>query len=221
LILRNALDGSMEGDPIYGVNQRTQNIGAVQVQGIDYAVSYEFDVGDMGTINAGIEGTHLTQTNYSPSGAAEVDCLGFYGKTCGLPNVVNASVGGPVPQDHFVQRTTWTIGPVDLSYRWRYLSSTSLDARTLVGLPLSDIAPSPAAFAAAKHIPAYNYIDLSAGWQINDAFRVNANVTNVTNEDPPFIQTSIGATAPNSGNTYPSTYDTLGRVFTIGLQARF
>jgi outer membrane receptor protein involved in Fe transport len=70
-------------------------------------------------------------------------------------------------------------------------------------------------------IPEYDYFDLSVGWQATDFLRLQANVTNVTNEEAPFVATETGSTGFNSGNSYPSTYDVLGRVFTVGATARF
>ena len=220
LITRNAINGTIEGDPIYGVEQRTQNIGDVHVEGVDYGFSYTWDLGDWGTLEASLDGTHLLATEYTPSDTS-VDCLGLYGKVCGLPSTISASVGGPVAEDRFVQRTTLSLGNWDLSYRWRYISGVDLDPYTRAGLPISDLSPDPAALAAAQQIDAYNYIDLAAQWQATEQVRVNLSITNVTDEDAPFIVTGVGPTTFNSGNTYPSTYDVLGRVFTIGVQAKF
>lgn len=215
LITRNP-NGSLEGDLIYGVNQQTQNIGEVHVEGIDYSVSYTFDIGAWGEIAASLDGTHLLDTSYSPSGGLVVDCLGYYGKTCGLPSTVSASVGGPVSEDRWVQRTTWTLGDWDLSYRWRHISGVEIDPLTSSFNEITDVLDPD-----SLSIDDYDYIDLAAAWQVNDILRLSANVTNVFDEEAPFVATETGPTVWNSGNTYPSTYDVLGRVFTLGATARF
>jgi outer membrane receptor protein involved in Fe transport len=46
-------------------------------------------------------------------------------------------------------------------------------------------------------------------------------VTNVTDEDPPVVGNEAGTTSANSGNTFPSVYDVLGRVFAAGVKVRF
>lgn len=216
-ILRNT-NGSLEGDTIYGVDQTTENIGNVQVEGIDYGVAYSWDLGGMGVVEASLDGTHLLNTSYVPSpGGAEVDCLGYYGKSCGLPETVNASVGGPVSQDRFVQRTTWSYADWELSYRWRYLSSAEITPEDLADSNTAGGLLDPNSLS----ISSFNYIDLAATWQPLDFLRLTASITNVTNEDAPFVFTTTGSTAANSGNTYPSTYDVLGRVFTLGVRAKF
>ena len=40
-------------------------------------------------------------------------------------------------------------------------------------------------------------------------------------KQPPIVGSSIGSTAFNSGNTYPSTYDALGRRFAASARIRF
>ncbi|MDX2275267.1 MAG: TonB-dependent receptor [Hyphomonadaceae bacterium] len=215
-ILRNPSNGTMEGDLIYGVDQRTQNIGSVHVEGIDYSIAYTFDLGSWGEIAAALDGTHLLSTAYTPSDGGEIDCVGFYGKTCGLPSTISASVGGPVSEDRFVQSATWSMGDWELGYRWRFLSEVEIDPLTRANGEISgELDPD------SLSIDNFNYLDLSAAWQATEALRVQAAVTNITGEEAPFVYTTTGPTTFNSGNTYPSTYDVLGRVFSVGVTARF
>ena len=46
-------------------------------------------------------------------------------------------------------------------------------------------------------------------------------MNNVTNKKAPEVDTETGSTVFNSGNTYPSTYDVLGRIFEIGVTTKF
>lgn len=216
-ILRNT-NGSIEGDPIYGVDQTTENIGQVHVEGIDYGIAYTWDIGALGEISAAFDGTHLLDTSYVPSpDGAEVDCLGYYGKSCGLPETINASVGGPVSQDRWVQRTTWATGDWEFSYRWRHLSSTEITPEDLADSDTAGGLLDPDSLS----IDSYDYFDLAAVWEPTDFLRLTASVTNVTDQDAPFVFTTTGSTAGNSGNTYPASYDVLGRVWTLGVRAKF
>ncbi len=210
LVIRNTLTGDLSGPLNFGVVQAFQNIAEIETSGIDLSVAYRRDLGGMGTIAFNFDGTHTMDSNYKPSpSSAVVECAGRYGQACGLPSTATQSVGAPVPEYRWVQRTTWTVGGFDLSYRWRHLSGVTLDTQTGNILP------------AFQSIDAYNYIDLALAWDINDTFRFNANVTNVFDKDPPIVGNDTGSTTFNSGNTYPGTYDVLGRVFTVGLTAKF
>jgi len=46
-------------------------------------------------------------------------------------------------------------------------------------------------------------------------------VTNLLDKQPPLVGSTVGSTSYNSGNTYPSTYDALGRRFSIGARLHF
>ena len=50
---------------------------------------------------------------------------------------------------------------------------------------------------------------------------MTASVANVFDEDPPIIGNETGTTSYNSGNTFPSNYDTLGRVYALGINVKF
>jgi outer membrane receptor protein involved in Fe transport len=50
---------------------------------------------------------------------------------------------------------------------------------------------------------------------------VNAGVTNVFSKDPPVVGNEAGTTSANSGNTFPGVYDTVGRVYSLGVSMRF
>lgn len=210
LVIRNTLTGDLSGALNFGLVQNFQNIAEIQTSGIDLAAAYKLDLDGIGTLTFNFEGTHTMEQNYKPSpSSAVVACEGRYGQSCGLPSTATSSVGGPVPEYKWVQRTTWTIGPFDLSYRWRHLSGVTLDSQTTGILP------------AFQSIDAYDYVDLAFAWDVNDIFRLNAGVTNVLDKDPPVIGNDTGSTTFNSGNTYPGTYDVLGRVFSVGVSAKF
>ena len=183
----------------------------MHAEGVDYSIRYKWDLGDWGGIEAALDGTYVMDASYLPSpGAPRVDCVGHYGKQCGLPSTVSGSTGGPTPENHFVQRTTWTYGDFDVSYLWRFIGGSTVD-------------PTQAASTTGESasIPDYNYIDLAASWQITDWAKLKFGVTNVFDEEAPFVETETGSTPYNSGNTYPSTYDVLGRVFTVGITTKF
>ena len=46
-------------------------------------------------------------------------------------------------------------------------------------------------------------------------------MANLTDEQPPVLGSGVGSTTFNNGNTFPQTYDTLGRYYTLGLTLRF
>ena len=62
---------------------------------------------------------------------------------------------------------------------------------------------------------------LSGGTLVNDNFTFTATVQNMLDKQPPIVGSTAGTTSYNSGNTYPSTYDALGRRFAVSARLKF
>lgn len=183
-----------------GVPGFTTNLEYLRAEGIEWGANTNFDLNEWGELAISFNGNYyMTNEQQTAATSPVTDCNGFYGNTC-----------DPVPTLRFVQRTTWSYGDFELSYLWRYIGE--MDAETTEADTL---------YEPFRSIDAFNYIDLTAGWQINDNVRVQGSVDNLFNEDPPIIGNDTGSTSFNNGNTFPSMYDVLGRVYTIGVKASF
>ncbi len=58
-------------------------------------------------------------------------------------------------------------------------------------------------------------------FDVTDNFTFTVTGRNIGDRKPPVVGSSAVATAFNSGNTYPSTYDVLGRSFAVAGKLRF
>jgi iron complex outermembrane recepter protein len=70
-------------------------------------------------------------------------------------------------------------------------------------------------------IPSYDYFDLTTRVAVDDNFTVTLAVQNLFNKQPPIVGGEAGSTTFNSGNTFPSTYDALGRRYVASARIRF
>ena len=70
-------------------------------------------------------------------------------------------------------------------------------------------------------IPAYDYIDLATRIGVAENFDLTVTVANLFDKQPPLVGSTVGSTSFNSGNTYPSTYDALGRRFSVAARLHF
>ena len=70
-------------------------------------------------------------------------------------------------------------------------------------------------------IPAFDYFDFSTRFNVNEHFDLTFTVRNIFDKDPPIVGNNAGTAAFNSGNTFPSTYDPLGRTFAAGARIKF
>jgi outer membrane receptor protein involved in Fe transport len=61
----------------------------------------------------------------------------------------------------------------------------------------------------------------SSRFNVNENFDLTLTVMNLFDKKPPIVGGTIGSTTFNGGNTYPSTYDALGRRFAAGARVKF
>lgn len=193
--------------PGSGVQRFTTNLNYIRAEGVEAAVNFGLDLDTVGlnerwgSLAFSWTGNYyLTNESRSSTTVPEIDCLGYYGTSC----------GNPTHKFRFVQRTTWTMGDLQVSYLWRHLNKVEIE-------PVQQ----PNTFAAFREIEAYNYIDLAASYAFNDVAKVTFSVQNLLEKDPPVLGNEAATTSANSGNTLPSAYDTLGRIFAVGLNLRF
>lgn len=175
------------------------NIGSLSTKGYDLNVNYTgLEIGRFGSLNFNLVGTYLDELITEPGpGIDPYDCTGYYSSVCGTPN----------PEWRHRFRTSWiTPWDVDVSLTWRYYDG-------VIGLngandPLPDN-------RIDRELNSENYYDLSANWAVTEKADVTLGINNVL-DDNPAISASVGTTG--NGNTFPQTYDALGRY--VFLRAR-
>ena len=70
-------------------------------------------------------------------------------------------------------------------------------------------------------IPSYDYFDLATRIGVGDHLTFTLTVANLFDKKPPLTGQDIGTTSFNSGNTFPSTFDALGRTYRVSARMRF
>lgn len=188
--------------PGSGVQLFTTNLVNLHAEGVEVGATMGLDLGNFGDMAVSFNyNQYLTQESQSSSLTPVLDCLGYYGTSC----------GGPLPESRFIQRTTWNfMDDFQVSYLWRYIGDV-------------DVEPGEAAgtYADFRTIGARNYLDLTASWQATDQINVAFSAENLFNQDPPVVGNEAADTASNSGNTFPSGYDTIGTVYRFGFKYAF
>lgn len=207
-IRRNPQTGALDGDAgtTGGLFLGLSNLGQLKTDGIDLGVNYRHTIGDA-IINLSFQGnwTHKQEFKATPT-SVDRQCVGYYSANCGYSGSIQ-------PEFYWNQRTTLTLGAADLSVQWRHIDGVRQE-------PL-DIVANGKAFGDYGRIPAYDYFDTSIRFRVQPKFEFTVTVNNVFDKQPPFVGGSIGVVQYNSGNTYPSTYDALGRRFSFGARLTF
>ena len=183
-----------------GVELFTTNLKYLQAEGVEVAFNFGVDLGEMGTLNfSGNINKYLTQESQSSDSVPVLDCKGYYGTSC-----------DPLSDIRWIQRTTWSYDDFAVSVLWRHIGSV-------------DVEPGEASLRDERFrtIDSYDYIDLFASYQFNDHVTFTLGIDNMFDKDPPVVGNDVGDTSSNSGNTFPSNYDTIGRVYKGGIKLKF
>ncbi|MFO1249927.1 MAG: TonB-dependent receptor [Inhella sp.] len=199
--------GTLNGSGSLGVVAQLSNLGTFDVSGVDLGVNYRLPLSSLGLspaagrVDLGLQVSYMDKwDNKALPSLDTLNCAGYYSTDC----------GNPYPKVRFSQRATWMMGDFTFGYNWRHISKTSES-------PQGDNAFVP----EFRTIKAYDYLDLSASWKVTKHIKLALAINNALDKDPPMVGNTIGGTGPNSGNTFPQTYDVLGRRYNLTVQANF
>ena len=197
------------GGNIVAIND---NLGGYETSGLDLQLNYTQRMGAMGGFGLHFLGSYVNKWEFEPiKGAGKFDCAGLFGPQC-------SSTGGPNPKWRHKVRGTWA-SPfnVDLALTWRHIDEVK-NEKTSSDPLLND----PTVPATDKTLGARDYIDVALSWTINKTFALRAGVNNIFDKDPPIV--GSGTADPSifgNGNTFPQTYDALGRLVFMNLMMKF
>ena len=202
-IQRNPLNGSLNGGgDTPGLILQLTNQGELQTSGVDFRVNYTLPI-SFGSINFDLNGnwTNERVLRASPSSDGR-DCVGLYSNNC----------EPIIPEWTFNFRTTLSVDDLfDVSLLWRWTDGVEYEfAATTTGILPEYLA-----------IDDTSYFDLTVRSNVSENFDLTLGITNLLDRDAPNVSGFIGSSTYNSGNTYPTTYDTLGRRYSVTGRLRF
>nr|WP_089220725.1 TonB-dependent receptor [Sphingomonas laterariae] len=208
-IRRDPATGQLSGDPSTtpGFLANLSNLGTLATDGIDLTWNYRHEF-DFAMLNLTFNGNWTNSSKFrSQPGSLNRECVGYYSVNC-------ASLQ---PEFSWNMRTTFSFDDVDVSLAWRHIDSMKFEPQQII----DDGGSDESVLEDYRRIKAYDYFDLATRFTLTDNFDVTLTITNLFDKKPPVVGNTIGSTTYNSGNTYPSTYDALGRRFSIGGRVRF
>ncbi|QLC25499.1 TonB-dependent receptor [Parasphingopyxis algicola] len=205
---RNPINGTLNGGgETLGLILQLSNLGELETSGIDFRVNYTLPV-SFGAINWDLNGTWTDSLtfNANPANPQNItrECVGLFSGNC-----------EPItPEWAFNLRTTVSVDDlVDVSLLWRWIDGVTYEFFDPTGA--NGFLLESQAFDDAS------YFDLSVRSNVSENFDVTLSVFNLLDRDPPETSSFIGSSVYNSGNTYPTTYDTLGRSYSVTGRLRF
>jgi iron complex outermembrane recepter protein len=246
IIRRSTSAGGLEGNPLEvgGLFGISSNQGKLSTDGVDLSIDYRRPLGMILNapaklaINFAGNWTHSQKFKAIANSDTSVDreCVGRYSANCGFPN------GSLLPRYSFNERTTLSLGRVDLSLLWRYISkfkyepglaplfSGTIESVDSAGNPCTPtstfaLCNAPGTFNGEtvdfNHIKAQHYFDFATRFNVNEHFDLTFTINNLFDKKPPIVGNTAGSTSANSGNTFPALYDPLGRRFAAAARIKF
>jgi iron complex outermembrane recepter protein len=188
------------------------NVGGVRTRGVEFNGAYARELGGVGRLSLSMIGTLLDKYE-TDNGLTEIyDCKGLYGPTC----------GGPAPKWRHKARIGLNSGDFGASLQWRYFGPVKTEYTSSSTTLQGDF------YDFNSSVKAQSYFDLSFTARFGDNFSWILGSNNLFDREPPlfhsgsgrFGQSNCGSTFCN-GNTYPGTYDALGRYIYTGITLDF
>lgn len=222
LIERDAA-GSLWLTPGGFVNNIPSNLGTVHTSGIEVNSAYSHEVGELGTLSFSFVGTYLDKYKVDNGITEAYDCAGLYGPVCSSGGTTAG--GSMLPKWRHKLRTTFQFADgIGLSFQWRYIGKVKAET-----LDDSQSLHGDFVFDPGSHIKAHSYFDLTTTFNVSDNYTFRLGVNNLFDKQPPLVTSgnagrdgsNLCPTGPCNGNTYPATYDALGRYIFAGVTLDF
>lgn len=186
------------------------NFASFTVKGIDFNATYSFDLGgDLGSVNVLYYGNYNLESSFKNTPEADlIECAGFFAGDC----------GEPTPEYKHTMQASWLYGPLTTSVRWRLIGGTTADFESPITTPdLCAMTPGACIGNLSDDIDMFNYVDVTLQYAMSEHLDLTVGVQNITGKEPPLL----GSTVNEQANTWPATYETLGRQLFLGASIRF
>ena len=234
-IRRNGVSGGLSGPTgtVSGLPLFSSNQGRLSTSGFDLTANYDRDLGPA-RLGLNFAGNYTRSLAFKASSSSvNRQCVGYFSANCG------PSLGQLQPEFSFTQRTSLGLGAATLSLLWRHIGKLEYEgqaddfaargftaaSRNLFRGVITNQGAARSALAGRtvdlNKIPSFNYFDLNAQFDIQRRFLLTLGVQNLLDKQPPVVGAAAGSTTANSGNTFPSTYDPLGRSYSAAVRVKF
>ncbi len=212
LIHRNAA-GSLWLTSDGFVRDLPQNVGGFRTRGLEFNGNYSHQLGGIGTFTLNMVGTKLDKYEVDNGLTQIYNCAGFFGPTC----------GGPAPKwRHKLRASLNTKMGLGFSAQWRYFGPVDVEYKN------ASTSLNGFYYNYSSHIAAQSYFDLTMTAHVGSHFEWRLGVNNLLDREPPLVTSGSGAFGASAcagtvcnGNTYPGTYDSLGRYIYTGVTLDF
>jgi iron complex outermembrane receptor protein len=221
-LINRSASGSLWLTPDGFVSDLPNNNGKIKTDGIDINSSYSRKIGSIGTLSTNFNGTYLLHYKVDNGLTEEYDCAGLYGPVCS-----GAAVASSAPMPKWRTKSRWTLtmpSGIGISLQWRHVGKVKAET-----LENNESLHGDFNFDPKLHVKAQEYFDLATTYTFGDHYNFRLGVNNIFDNDPPLVTSgNAGRDGSNlcpsgscNGNTYPGTWDALGRYIYAGVTLDF
>ena len=185
------------GSNLTAVYLRPLNAASMTTSGLDFNADYAMDLFS-GNLALHLTGNYVDEQTESAFGTAPYDFAGAMGS--------DSQYAG-LPKMHFTFAATYNDGPWSATAQTRYIGSARLNNYWQTGVQVDNNAVSAVA-----------YLDLRGTYRWNDNIQFYGSVDNTLDSPPPeVVGTNTNNLSLNTA-TAGSVYDTLGRLYHVGIR---
>jgi outer membrane receptor protein involved in Fe transport len=200
------------------------NVGLLQEKGIDFDLSYRYDLGALGKLSSDFVGTYISSFDVQAIGlneSTQYNCAGFYGPTCS-----GGVAGVPVPHWRHRFATTWSTpwDNLDLTLTWRYIGPATLESLSSnpnLAAPSTSTIANGGISNTDAFLSSRSYLDATAAIKLADKITLRLGCNNLLDKAPPLTGSTNLPVGTGNGNTFPQFYDSLGRFIFGEVVAQF
>jgi iron complex outermembrane receptor protein len=222
-LVHRDVSGSLWLTPNGYVNDLPSNQGEIKTDGVDATATYSYKFGGLGTLSGNFNGTYLHKYKVDNGLVGGIyDCAGLFGPTCSGASVASSA---PMPRWRHKLRLTFQLpAGLGISGQWRYVGKVTAET-----LDSSETLHGDFNFNPGLHIGAQSYFDLATTFTVGDHLNLRIGANNLLDRQPPLVTSgnagrsgsNLCPSGPCNGNTYPGTYDALGRFIYAGATVNF
>ncbi len=189
---------SFDLDP---VNQPILNLGGIKTSGFDVAATFDLEVEALAWGGRGGSIRFSTLTNFLNEYEIQAFADEGFNDVAGTITTVQG-----FPEFRMFNTLAVETGPLTITALWRHISD------------MDDI-EAGGGVSADTEIESFDYLDLTASFNIGDRYKIYGGVNNVTDEAPPQVGGEpIGTTWSGTNQGF---YDGIGRSYFLGFRAGF
>mgnify|MGYP006266830777 CR=1 FL=1 len=207
-IITNPVGGALN-NPATPVAQEVAtafNLASTVTDGFDVEASYRFSLDDYGVPG------NFTLRTLATHVSKFISTSGVLGT---VPHESAGENGGNVPHWKFLGIQTYAADRWTITFRETWISDGRLNTQYVQctsGCPLPTV-NNPT--VNNNFIPGAFYFNVGGSFNLDEHWQLFAAIDNVTNVDPP----AIASAAPNTAmGVNPSLYDTIGRLYRLGVK---